>query len=90
MSTAVSLALHADEHLTQLLSSVILTTRVAVIVADALVVWSTWYKMFATYRQAKVDGFTVPVTTLLIENGEHDAQAWSLPLDFPTTADSCR
>lgn len=50
---------------------VIITTRLAVIVADVLVLFSTWYKVFATYRLAKVDGFQVPVSALLIERKGH-------------------
>ncbi|KAI0692769.1 hypothetical protein BC835DRAFT_27212 [Cytidiella melzeri] len=46
-----------------------LTTRLAVILADVIVIIATWSKTFQTYRDARRHGFAAPLVTLLLRDG---------------------
>ncbi|KAI0700641.1 hypothetical protein BC835DRAFT_1304078 [Cytidiella melzeri] len=46
-----------------------LTTRLAAILADVIVIIATWSKTFQTYRDARRHGFAAPLVTLLLRDG---------------------
>lgn len=63
--------------------SVAVATRLAVIVADALVIVLTWIKTWGTYREALRHGFSVPLASLLLRDGalfSHSKMSHSLRL----------
>ena len=55
-----------------------LTTRIAVITADVLVLLVTWSKTAKSYREARRLGISAPLVTLLFRDGE-----WMIVIVYP-------
>lgn len=51
--------------------SVVLGTRLAIIIADVLVLILTWRKTFTTQRDASRVGIRTPLSKLLLRDGAH-------------------